>query len=1013
MKKKLFTFMLGVCAMFSLAFFGMNLSPKTNASAFTKSASTYTISGTNAALSIKDGSDTEISADKTTLSDALSYIISTANVEATEPIEVLFDSVVLDVPEQITLSQSFVFSGNLEINNSSTFFTIENNQAELSFVFDTFNITNTTDTFNDFNFISVEGTKKTNITLFNSNFNIENTSTETSHLVNFVSSNNSLLLKGEVITDTTLLCNWKSGIEIETYQNTETPENPIDNFFTDDEGKELTTNPETFAISVPYYTNNTIIKNVKSFNTKRFSIIPNKNFFTVSTNVSNNNIVANTTLVFDFDTNGATFNADYNNKPSNFNFKSTQKINFPTASNMTLANHSFDGWFGVINIDGTDHYFNQTLLSDLLANPDTVLPTSLDEFEFDTSFSSFYYFSLNTENELAEHSAVYYLAEQGLAPKFIAKWNIDTYDITFDSNGGSSISDVTTTYDFGSKVTPPTNPTLDGHTFAGWFTEPANDSGTEIDFETYTVFETKTFYAHWNKNTYTISFVTNSYTITSVPTISYEYGETILPLEPLSETGKVFDGWYEYDGNTVSNTIFETGVSMPAHNIILHAIWKVQKCTIYFYANGGSHIPMYEVNYGSFITPPENPTRVGYIFSGWYHNQTCTEDKIVNFPNGRYEIKKSETFYAKWIPNHYWLSVNKNNGTDITKTYVSYGQNIITPEDPTRANYIFAGWFTNEELTQKLNPNQTMPAKDFTIYAKWTEKPLPTIDINKQIYTTKNYGAEFVNKGTLKGFIVRYYVNEEWVVTPPAKVGIYDIMITRNEDDTYASYHQIIEGAFEIKPVQKNLAWIIIALFIIAAFEFAVAIFVKIMRKMKFNMVVSIAIPLGSTFISSSQVVLLAISGIAAVAGLITMIYQLVKLHRTVPVALFETNTENNTQEQIINHSNKVIEEVQIYSEADIEEMLKHDSVGAAIREKHKLDEKDFSEFEKEKQPIAPVETVEEDDDDDGDLKAVVEIVEDEYIPNTNNDEKLYDSDDPFVRKDPNDYSNSNTDNEF
>ena len=83
--------------------------------------------------------------------------------------------------------------------------------------------------------------------------------------------------------------------------------------------------------------------------------------------------------------------------------------------------------------------------------------------------------------------------------------------------------------------------------------------------------------------------------------------------------------------------------------------------------------------------------------------------------------------------------------------------------------------------------------------------------------------------------------------------------------------------------------------------------------------------------------------------------------------------------------------------------------------------------------PIAPVEHMyDDDDDDDGDLKAVsdeetalkaanennslktnVEFVEDEFVP-SNEDEtsKLWKSEDPFLRKDPNDYSSSTENDE-
>ena len=47
-----------------------------------------------------------------------------------------------------------------------------------------------------------------------------------------------------------------------------------------------------------------------------------------------------------------------------------------------------------------------------------------------------------------------------------AKWTVNKYTITFDTDGGSKISAIT--QDYGSKVTAPQNPTREGYTFKGW-----------------------------------------------------------------------------------------------------------------------------------------------------------------------------------------------------------------------------------------------------------------------------------------------------------------------------------------------------------------------------------------------------------------------------------------------------------------------------------------------------------------------------------------------------------------
>ena len=50
--------------------------------------------------------------------------------------------------------------------------------------------------------------------------------------------------------------------------------------------------------------------------------------------------------------------------------------------------------------------------------------------------------------------------------EYWAKWEINQYTITFDTNGGSEIDSIT--QDYGTEITAPDNPTRKGYTFKGW-----------------------------------------------------------------------------------------------------------------------------------------------------------------------------------------------------------------------------------------------------------------------------------------------------------------------------------------------------------------------------------------------------------------------------------------------------------------------------------------------------------------------------------------------------------------
>ena len=75
-----------------------------------------------------------------------------------------------------------------------------------------------------------------------------------------------------------------------------------------------------------------------------------------------------------------------------------------------------------------------------------------------------------------------------------AKWNINSYKVSFDSNGGSSVAAQSVNYN--TAASKPADPSRKGYTFAGWFT--GKDCKTAYDFNS-NVTGDITLYAKWNK----------------------------------------------------------------------------------------------------------------------------------------------------------------------------------------------------------------------------------------------------------------------------------------------------------------------------------------------------------------------------------------------------------------------------------------------------------------------------------------------------------------------------------
>ena|GEM_PF-5541269 len=80
-----------------------------------------------------------------------------------------------------------------------------------------------------------------------------------------------------------------------------------------------------------------------------------------------------------------------------------------------------------------------------------------------------------------------------------AKWDINSYSVTFDSQGGSTVS--SQNIDYGTLVTDPMAPTRNGYIFAGWYKEATCTNAWSFTGDTVT--DATTLYAKWDAPTKT------------------------------------------------------------------------------------------------------------------------------------------------------------------------------------------------------------------------------------------------------------------------------------------------------------------------------------------------------------------------------------------------------------------------------------------------------------------------------------------------------------------------------
>jgi uncharacterized repeat protein (TIGR02543 family) len=138
-----------------------------------------------------------------------------------------------------------------------------------------------------------------------------------------------------------------------------------------------------------------------------------------------------------------------------------------------------------------------------------------------------------------------------------AKWTINSYTVTFNSNGGSTVGSVTANYN--TTITKPTDPTKTGYTFAGWYKNSALT--TAWNFSTDKVTAATTLYAKWTINKYTLSVSSNntSYgTVTGAGTYDYNSSAT---LKATPKAGYRFVRWLEGTTTVSTNSTYSFTVT--------------------------------------------------------------------------------------------------------------------------------------------------------------------------------------------------------------------------------------------------------------------------------------------------------------------------------------------------------------------------------------------------------------------------------------------------------------------
>ena len=349
--------------------------------------------------------------------------------------------------------------------------------------------------------------------------------------------------------------------------------------------------------------------------------------------------------------------------------------------------------------------------------------------------------------------------------KLYAVWQINTYTITYNLNGGSLEQDKTnpTTYNINTEtitLNNPTNISKPGYNFTGWTGSNGTTPSKSVTIAKGST-GNKTYTANWEEKTttYTVEHYKENLDGTYTKATSDTQQLTAGINTEVTATYKTYTG---FSSNTSHESKVESGNVGEDGSLVLKLYYSRKTITVtYNYQyNGGSTATKTTatLKYGASVDLTPTATKDNYTFVGWNTNKDAKQ-KLSTLTAGTSNITLY-AIYSKQIT----VTYNKNGGSaDLTQTYTMYNNettlSITYPTTPTT----YTGWTfecfgdtatSTSGYATGATRNVTIASatKTLTYYHNWSKNiTLTFIDYKDTTKTTRTANTTVYNgnKATL------------------------------------------------------------------------------------------------------------------------------------------------------------------------------------------------------------------------------------------------------------------------
>jgi uncharacterized repeat protein (TIGR02543 family) len=185
-----------------------------------------------------------------------------------------------------------------------------------------------------------------------------------------------------------------------------------------------------------------------------------------------------------------------------------------------------------------------------------------------------------------------------------------------------------------------------------------------------------------------------------------------------------------YDFISYYSPVLEVSIDFSSYSITedlaLVYNFQIQTFSVKFYGGEEGLLlgSIQTIDYGSSATAPtEGLDRAVYTFTGWdiaFNNVTSDLD-----------------VHAEYTINQYNANFEANGGvyidlSDLKTLTQDYNSNVTVPEVPTKAGFVFEGWYLDLAYENEVyfSTGIPMPVNGFTVYAKWQELVATTYTVS-------------------------------------------------------------------------------------------------------------------------------------------------------------------------------------------------------------------------------------------------------------------------------------------